>query len=422
MTAEVAILNRSAVALAADSALTVGRRDNNNQGRVWKSTNKLFLLSSYNDIGIMIYNAGDFCGVPWEIIIKEFRRSIGKKEYDKLNDAIDDFCEFINKYPIPKSLMWVTNVIIIILSAIDECREAIKSHKNLEKRKQFRDKVNEMMELSEDKSIILGNLTREYFSKNFSQIIKKLLEDGGGIHVTKGIHTEFITLCYELVRRDFSSTFHTGVVFAGYGKREIFPVMKEIIIDGRLAGRARAWDGSSVDLNEKGATPAFIKAFAQADMAYLFMEGLHQDYLEYLEVVMSEFLNQRSESIVNDYVAQNDRLVELSKQKIENKKLIETFFEEFQNLRKKKTISPMMEVVSSLPKEEMAAMAEALVEITSLKRKMDSNIESVGGPVDVAVISKADGFVWIKRKHYFSSEINGDFLLRRARKYGGGAE
>lgn len=36
--------------------------------------------------------------------------------------------------------------------------------------------------------------------------------------------------------------------------------------------------------------------------------------------------------------------------------------------------------------------------------------ENVGGPVDVAVISKGDGFVWIKRKHYFRPELNQHFF------------
>ena len=34
------------------------------------------------------------------------------------------------------------------------------------------------------------------------------------------------------------------------------------------------------------------------------------------------------------------------------------------------------------------------------------SIESVGGPVDVAIISKGDGLVWINRKHYFEMEKN----------------
>ncbi len=36
--------------------------------------------------------------------------------------------------------------------------------------------------------------------------------------------------------------------------------------------------------------------------------------------------------------------------------------------------------------------------------------ETVGGPIDVVVISKGDGFVWIKRKHYFKPELNPHFF------------
>ena len=36
--------------------------------------------------------------------------------------------------------------------------------------------------------------------------------------------------------------------------------------------------------------------------------------------------------------------------------------------------------------------------------------ETVGGPIDVAVISKGDGFIWIKRKHYFKAELNPQFF------------
>ena len=54
-------------------------------------------------------------------------------------------------------------------------------------------------------------------------------------------------------------------------------------------------------------------------------------------------------------------------------------------------------------------MAESLISLTSLKRRMTSSEESVGGPVDVAFISKGDGFVWIKRKLYFDKELNPQF-------------
>ena len=60
-------------------------------------------------------------------------------------------------------------------------------------------------------------------------------------------------------------------------------------------------------------------------------------------------------------------------------------------------------------------MAEALIDLTSIKRKVSQGMETVGGPVDVAVISKNDGFVWIKRKHYFPAEINSRYFERNIR-------
>ena len=51
-------------------------------------------------------------------------------------------------------------------------------------------------------------------------------------------------------------------------------------------------------------------------------------------------------------------------------------------------------------------MAEALVNLTALKRRVSDEMETVGGPIDVAVISKGDGFVWIRRQHYFDPDLN----------------
>jgi hypothetical protein len=39
-------------------------------------------------------------------------------------------------------------------------------------------------------------------------------------------------------------------------------------------------------------------------------------------------------------------------------------------------------------------------------------VETVGGPIDVCVISRGDGLVWIKRKHYFSQELNHQFFAK----------
>ena len=66
MTAEVAILNRIGVALAADSAATIGR---GRGGKIYSSADKLFQLSHSDPVGVMVYGNANFIGVPWETII-----------------------------------------------------------------------------------------------------------------------------------------------------------------------------------------------------------------------------------------------------------------------------------------------------------------------------------------------------------------
>ena len=78
------------------------------------------------------------------------------------------------------------------------------------------------------------------------------------------------------------------------------------------------------------------------------------------------------------------------------KKILINTFNDNINILKKDFYSPILKTVDSLPKEELGNLASTLIEITSLKRKIDSNLENVGGNVDVALISKGDGFIWKK--------------------------
>ena len=89
MTAEVAILNKLAIALAADCAVTV--QTIKGQAKVYNSANKLFALSRTQPVGIMIYGNAEFMGVPWETIIKECRRCLGEEAFPTIGEYADLF-------------------------------------------------------------------------------------------------------------------------------------------------------------------------------------------------------------------------------------------------------------------------------------------------------------------------------------------
>src|SRR6266566_7089050 len=96
MTAEIAILNRSAVALAADSAVTISTPTG---PKIYDSVNKLFVLAKQRPVGIMIYNSADLLGLPWETIIKAYRMHHRNKAYDLLSEYAADFLDFITATP-----------------------------------------------------------------------------------------------------------------------------------------------------------------------------------------------------------------------------------------------------------------------------------------------------------------------------------
>src|SRR5207244_1062468 len=89
--------------------------------------------------------------------------------------------------------------------------------------------------------------------------------------------------------------------------------------------------------------------------------------------------------------------------------LVREFRKMLRDLAEEKYSNPVITVVATMPKEELALLAEALINLTALKRKTTAEAETVGGPTDVAVISKGDGFIWIKRKHYFDPNFNPGF-------------
>ena len=82
------------------------------------------------------------------------------------------------------------------------------------------------------------------------------------------------------------------------------------------------------------------------------------------------------------------------------------FNNQIQEFSSKRFISPTINSISILAKEDLAVLAESIVELQALKKQVSLEVATVGGPIDVAVISKHDGFIWIKRKLYFDSKLN----------------
>lgn len=198
----------------------------------------------------------------------------------------------------------------------------------------------------------------------------------------------------------------TGIVIAGYGKDENFPSIFSIEVDG-IVRNVMKYE-ITYDISVMKDFSAAIIPFAQKDVIYSFIEGIAPENLEYLLGYLEKYLDDYSKIILDNIPLKRgidkDKLLENLNNL--NKDSFNNFKNKFQNNRQEKFIEPIVSVVGALPKDELGIMAETLINLTSFKRKYSLQAETVGGPIDVAVISKSDGFIWLKKKSYIDRNLN----------------
>lgn len=420
MTAEVAVLNKSAVAPAADSAMSV------RVGNTEKTypTNKLFALTKQRPIGIMIYNNAEFMNIPWETIIKMYRHELGSIGKATVRAYAEDFLGFIGNAAIctdeqrNHNLLRIANDILYrIAREIDEAARAPSIEGETDVLTVFRNivdkhftRLTEAGEAPSMQALDAGALVGEHEAE-LDELIDRHFPNYA---IDSAARRSLLSVFEAAIKSAQLSGKYSGLVFAGFGEDEIFPSLVEVMTDGAVGNVVKADTRMIYDLARTGTRTAIVP-FAQSEMVEPFMEGVDPEFMRYLEIYFHRLLT----SVYRDMLEATSPGQPLSDDQVSAlRNLVDSKVDQFRQdagaLRRDGFVNPILGIVGYLPKEELASMAEALVSLTSLKRRVSMEEESVGGPVDVAVISKGDGLVWIKRKHYFDPVLNRDYLIRQS--------
>jgi hypothetical protein len=418
MTAEIAIMNKQGVALAADSAVSIGTR------KVYNSANKLFALSCSHPVGIMIYGNAEFMGIPWETIIKYYRTtSLEDKNFDTIEDFAEDFLNFVRTSKLfngDHEELYVCQQARYISSKVRDgivkrVTTVIDLHKSIDAIGTAKC-VSDEIENRSDNFLKLKNnsgytsaikqKTKTVHSKAIKLIVERVFEN---IPLTLKNKSGVIDLILNSFGKEKSWGSVTGIVVAGFGEKEIFPSVAEFSVEGRVGNYIKATKkpSSNVTLTSN----AIIKPFAQREMVDTFMSGMDPSFLDSVTSGLKLILHKIPEMISKNHGVEIPGAKDVAIIK-DLDDLLGKFSQELSKLQKHSFVNPVLDSVGALPLDELASMAEALVNLTSFKRRVTMVQESVGGPVDVAVISKGDGFIWIKRKHYFEAKLNHHFFER----------
>jgi len=401
MTSEVLIMTPSAVAMAADSVVTV------NGNKTYEGVNKLFMLSNNPPMGIMTYNNANFLTFPMETIIKDFRDKIFKKEFDTIHDFKKVFGEYLNDVCHGKDA-------ITSYSIVDKFNSFIKQlNQDLDEIPNF---IKHIME--ETTNIDNEKYEKLLFeNKEFERIYDSKIQE-----VSENIicddDVDLVVLFKKLFIKRFVLDGFIGIVIAGFNRENLFPSymhFKIIVLDGVKF----IFDDCEEDC-VGGETAVILKPFAQINAITNFLNGIDMstNYLiaSYFNKVIDEYSNNIEELIkANRKINGKDELdilSDLESLRQNNERIVLDFVGFIDNLKGKYS-EPILQSIMSLPKDELANLSESLINITSLKVKVQDNLETVGGDVDVAIITKGDGFVWTKRKHYFEESLNPQFFNRK---------
>lgn len=396
MTAIVGVLNKHAVAIAADSAVTLG-----GGRKVLNSANKLFALSKYRPVAIAIFGNAELVGTPWEIIIKEFRKSIGDQSFNTLQEYASCFFQFLkgkNYYCNNiESLQHLKETLLVLVQKITSV-PYINHLDFILHQYELRCKYDYLEGLSDEYvEFINANLDNEL--KACIELLKQKgvkLDDGHLRNILKTIFT-----------KDVLNPVLTGLVFSGYGELEIYPSIIHYTVGNVINGTLALKKQPSVIIDKQNKSS--ICPFAQTDVMCTLLDGIAPKVQSiYLDTLLKTFNKVIAD--LSNLIQQKDPTLALQVKNF-NKDTFMRLFDILSNqARKKDYTQPFVASVANLEKDDLADFAESLIKLTSLKRKVSPDQETVGGPVDVMVISKGDGVIWMKRKHYFDSNLNHNFF------------
>ncbi|MDD1678468.1 MAG: hypothetical protein LUO93_04705 [Methanomicrobiales archaeon] len=425
MTAEIVIMNRESIAIAADSAVSLMGGQMGSPQKIFTSANKIFELSPAHSLCFMIFNYASFMGIPWEIILTSYQKKIQNLILATTEDYAKNFIDFLANEEdlVPadgEENYFITNAYHYFLSIkqaiMQNASDLVKTSKGITEEDVMKVPASTIQGLYDDllaapyaASMIEEDLTRlrSTYDGKMTQVILDVFEtlplSENSVTQLKSIAALFFVKSagsLDPLSQDFS-----GVVVVGFGEKDIFPSLVSYWIEGRLNKKLKYTEKRNIKISFKNG--AEIVPFAQHEMVDIFLSGIDSDFQEAFLHSIATTLYTYPEAMIDSIEELSDDMKSRYKTtfRVNTDEIMKNLNDELNNYRMSNFL-PIINVVVALPKSELAAMAESLVNITSLKRRVSLQAETVGGPVDVAVISKKDGFVWIKKKQYYSDALN----------------
>lgn len=424
MTSEVLLMNRGAVAMAADSAVTV-MSSRGEAHAIYQSYDKVYQLIDGAPVGIMFYNNVDIMNVPWETLINLYRADAGKRRFNTVEEYAEDFLLFVQRHKelFPQEhqdLEFYKNAAIVfglIADEFDREMENLRESSGEDVGNQsssvfqfiveeihtaynsyFDDMPRQNLEcFPADMGRKLASRYKKHIEDLIGSLAKHLEDDYPGLKISGAAHERLMEIAIFTITKNAFFEGYTGLVFAGFGEREKFPAMVSYHTGGVFGGILKRADDRRSEVDPNGGP--VMMTFAQDKMIYTFLTGIDRDFRQYLFLETLRLTHHLIADLISDLPgldnAQKQKLFDQYSEANLNQAL-GTFFLKVEEYQQAVHTTPIIRALHTLPRAELAETAASLVKLNSFQQKVMQQPETVGGPVDVALISLSEGFVMIR--------------------------
>ena len=315
MTAIVGILNKRGIAIASDSAVTftnaiqeVAIQNKNEKvisvkDKVVNSGDKMLRLKDKQPVAVMIVGNSLLTKLPWDVIVRWYRKQNDNSGFPKLEEYIQHFKDFVDS-------------------------EIIASH----------------------------------------------------------IKNDVV----------FKENEHTFLVFAGYGEDETYPSICQYEVTGINKSKLQWQLCGSANISDEQESNIFTSG--QSDIIDAIELGIQNERIG--------VIRKRFQTLIEDLLTQN--LLDSLIGKIDYPAIRQEVADLIRESGKDH-LRQHLEAIEQFDLQKMACLAENLIKATELHRKITFRQEEVGGLIDLAVITREDGFQWLNRKSWYEPSKGGQY-------------
>lgn len=392
MTSQVVLFNGHGVAVASDSTQTSGEL-------TLDTAEKIFPAPEPHQIALIISNSAVFQGYPVSVLINEWFNTLGKKRQPSSRHYFQSFIDFIDNSGLINEERQDASLLQAIQNVFERVEYEFDRPVPVEEQglssaiKRVHDSWPDDRLAGAD-STLLSFITNGVLSngRSFHNVIMDLFaqwkNDKGDSYIPP---LEIVDAMSVLVMRYLANSLwdepRTEVVVMGFGEYELMPSFYRRDIRGHIAGRTlgRFYDESTFD--DDGLSPYVgYRPLAQSDAIFQFVRG-------FAEEIFHEAKGSTSSSVSEVFAGLESRPDELAAEvtRLSVESVAKAFYESDRTQR-------FLSTISVLPTASLASVAQFLIQVQAFSVLLKGEQRTVGGPIDTAIITRSDGFRWIRHK------------------------